>query len=147
MTGGISGLDFAGAAGIFYAKIRKANMDKTKAKKEYKQAKRPMGVYRIRNTQSGKSYIGFSIDLQAGMNRHKAELKFGSHRNSELLAEWKSLGESCFQFEVLDELEQDDKAQADPMEELRILSEMWMRKIEEAGEPVGPVNKSGDRLK
>jgi hypothetical protein len=122
-------------------------MDKTKAKKDYKQAKRPMGVYRIRNTQTGKSYIGFSTDLQAGMNRHKAELKFGSHRNPELLAEWKSLGESCFQFEVLDELEQDDKAQADPMEELRILSEMWMRKIEEAGEPVGTVNKSGDRPK
>ena len=126
---------------------RKSTMDKIKAKREYKQAKRPMGVYRIRNTQSGKSYIGFSIDLQAGMNRQKAELKFGSHRNSELLEDWKSFGESCFQFEVLDVLEQDDKAQADPMEELRILSEMWMRKIEEAGEPVGPVNKSGDRLK
>jgi hypothetical protein len=48
---------------------------------------------------------------------------------------------------VLDELEQDDKAKADPMEELRILSEMWMRKIEEAGELVSPVNRTGDRLK
>jgi hypothetical protein len=122
-------------------------MDKSKAKKDYKQTKRPMGVYRIKNTQTGKSYIGFSTDLQAGMNRQKAELKFGSHRNSELLEEWKSIGESGFQFEVLDELEQDDNTKADPLEELRILSEMWMRKIEEAGGAVGPVIKSGESRK
>jgi hypothetical protein len=122
-------------------------MDKSKAKKQYKQAKRPMGVYRIRNMQNGKSYIGFSSDLQAGMNRQKAELKFGSHRNSELLAEWKSLGESGFQFEVLDELEQDDNAKSDPAEELRILSEMWLHRLEEEGNIVGLVNKAGGGLK
>ena len=93
-----------------------------------------MGVYRIRNSKRGKSYIGFSIDLQAIMNRQKAELKFGSHRNAELLGEWKSLGESAFEFEVLDELERDDQSNADPTEELRILSEMWISKIEKAGD-------------
>ena len=93
-----------------------------------------MGVYRIRNVKGGKSYIGYSIDLQAIMNRQKAELKFGSHRNAELLGEWKSLGESAFEFEVLDELERDDQSNADPTEELRILSEMWISKIEKAGD-------------
>ena len=93
-----------------------------------------MGVYRIRNSKRGKSYIGYSIDLQAIMNRQKAELKFGSHRNAELLGEWKSLGESAFEFEVLDELERDDQSNADPTEELRILSEMWISKIEKAGD-------------
>jgi hypothetical protein len=109
-------------------------MDKSKVKREYKQEKRPMGVYRIRNVKRGKSYIGYSIDLQAIMNRQKAELKFGSHRNAELLGEWKSLGESAFEFEVLDELERDDQSNADPTEELRILSEMWISKIEKAGD-------------
>ena len=111
-------------------------MDRSEAKKEYKQAKRPMGVYRIRNTQNGKSYVGYSIDLQARINRQKAELKFGSHRNSELLAEWKSFGESSFEFEIIDELELDEKSNADPVEELRILSEMWVRKLEKAGSTV-----------
>jgi len=55
-------------------------MDKSTAKKAYKQAKRTMGVYRIRNTRSDKSYVGFSTDMPAKINRHKAELKFGSHR-------------------------------------------------------------------
>lgn len=109
-------------------------MDKSKAKRDYKQAKRPMGVYRIRNTESGKSYVGYSVDLQAILNRHRAELKFGSHRNAELLDEWKALGESAFKFEVLEELEDDDNSNADPKEELRILYDMLVGKIEKAGD-------------
>ena len=111
-------------------------MDRSEAKRQYKQTKRPMGVYRIRNTQNGKSYVGYSIDLQARMNRQKTELKLGSHRNSELLGEWKSFGEASFEFEVLDELEPDEKSRADPLEELRVLSEMWIRKLEKAGSVV-----------
>lgn len=47
-------------------------MDRSEAKKAYKDAKRPMGVYGIENTKNGKSYVGYSIDLQAGINRQKA---------------------------------------------------------------------------
>ena len=108
-------------------------MNRSQAKKDYKQIKRPMGVYRVRNTQNGKSYVGFSTDLQARMNRQKSELKFGSHRNKELLDEWKSFGEAAFEFEVLDELEHDENSSANPLEELRLLSEMWISKIEKAG--------------
>ncbi len=111
-------------------------MDRSEAKKNYKQSSRPMGVYRISNTQNGKAYIGFSLDLQAKINRHKAELKFGSHRNSELLNEWKTFGESSFEFEVLDELDLDEKSKADPIEELNILKDMWISKLEEAGNAV-----------
>lgn len=108
-------------------------MDRAKAKKDYKQARIPMGVYRIHNKQNGKSYIGFSTNLDARMNRHQAELNFGSHRNAELLREWKSFGESSFKFEVLDELDHDENSRADPEEELRILCEMWIHKIEKSG--------------
>ena len=111
-------------------------MDKSAIKKVYKEAKQPMGVYRIRNTQTGKSFVGYSIDVQARINRQKTELKFGRHRNSELLGEWKSFGESSFDFEVLDELELDENSKADPVEELRLLSEMWARKLEKAGSTV-----------
>lgn len=111
-------------------------MDRSEAKKNYKQSIRPMGIYRIRNTQNGKSYIGYSPDLQARMNRHKTELRFGSHRNSGLLGEWKSFGESSFEFEVLDELDLDENSKADPMEELQVLMDMWISKLEKAGEVV-----------
>lgn len=111
-------------------------VNRSEAKKNYKQAKRPMGVYRIRNTRIGKSYVGFSTDLPARLSRHKAELKFGSHRNSELLGEWKSLGESCFEFEVLDELEHDENSKANPAEELSVLTEVWISNLEKAGSSV-----------
>ena len=111
-------------------------MDRSEAKRDYKQTKRPMGVYRIRNTRNGKSYVGFSTDLQARINRQKAELKFGSHRNEELLREWKSFGESSFEFEVLDELAHEEDSTANPVEELRMLAEMWIHKLEKLGSSV-----------
>ncbi len=111
-------------------------MDRSEEKRKYKEAKQAMGVYRIRNTQSGKSYVGFSKDLRAILNRHRTELKFGSHRNKELLGEWKSLGEAAFEFEVLDELKPDDKNRTDPEEDLRTLAEMWIGRLEEEGRSV-----------
>jgi len=112
------------------------SMDRSEAKKYYKQQKRPMGVYTIRNTQNGKSYVGYSTDLQAKINRQKAELKFGSHRNQGLLDEWKTFGESAFEFAVLDELEHEENSNADPEEELRVLSDMWIRRLEKDGDIV-----------
>ncbi len=95
-----------------------------------------MGVYRIRDTQNGRSYLGFSNDLQAIFNRHRTELKFGSHRNKELLAQWKSSGDSAFEFEVLDELEHDPESKTNPAEDLSVLADMWASRLEEAGEVV-----------
>ena len=93
-----------------------------------------MGVYRIRNTRNNKSYVGFDIDLSARINRHKAELNFGSHRNRELQVEWNSIGESFFQFEVLHELNHKENSPASLIEELQVLAEMWTRKLEKAGD-------------
>jgi hypothetical protein len=109
-------------------------LDRSEAKRKYKETKPAMGVYRIRNTQNGQSFVGFSTDLRAIMNRQRTELKFGSHRNAELLDQWKSFGESSFEFEILDELEHDEKSGADPAEDLSILAEMWVRRLEKAGE-------------
>jgi hypothetical protein len=111
-------------------------MDKDAAKKAYKEAKRPMGVYRILNTANGTNYVGFSTNVQARINRHKAELGFRSERTKELQAEWDSLGQAAFRFEMVDELEQDADSTANPVDELRLLADMWIAKLEQAGEPV-----------
>jgi hypothetical protein len=108
-------------------------MDKSTIKKAYKETKRPMGVYRIRSSRNDKVYIGSGTDLQAKINRHKAELRFGSHRNKELQEAWNLLGEPAFEFEVLDVLDHEENPQASPAEELHVLVEMWIRKLEKAG--------------
>lgn len=111
-------------------------MDKSIMKKAYKEAKRSMGVYRITTTASDTVYVGFGTDLPAKINRHKAELRFGSHRSRELQEAWNSFGESTFGFEVLDVLAHEENLAAISTEELHVLLEMWVRKIEAQGHRV-----------
>ena len=95
-----------------------------------------MGVYRIRNSQNDKVYIGFATDLEARFNRHKAELKLGSHRNKELQGIWNSYGESALEFEILDVLDQEEGTQASPDEELNVLTDMWIQKLKKSGNSI-----------
>ncbi len=108
-------------------------MDKSAIKKAYKESKRPMGVYRITSTRNDKIYIGFGTDLPAKINRHKAELKFGTHRNRELQETWNLFGESAFDFEVLDVLDHKENLHTNPAEELPVLLEIWVHKLEKEG--------------
>ena len=101
-----------------------------------------MGVYSIRNSQDDKIYIDYSTNVQARINRHKAELKFGSHQNRKLQETWNSLGESAIQFEVLDVLDLEEGTQANPAEELQILTEMWIEKLAKAGDSTERLNQS-----
>lgn len=108
-------------------------MDKSAIKKEYKQAKQPMGVYRIRVSGHDSVFIGYAVDLTARFNRHKAELKFGNHRNRDLQKLWNSLGEAAFEFDRLDLLEHRENTPEYADEELRTLTDMWVQKLEPEG--------------
>jgi len=111
-------------------------MDRSSLKREYRQAGRPMGVYGITDTVNNTIYIGYGTDVQARLNRHRAELKFGNHRTRKLQEAWNESGEPAFLFEVLDVLDPEKDSEADPGEELRTLAEMWIQKMEKAGNSV-----------
>ena len=111
-------------------------MDKPTMRKAYKEARRPMGVFRIQSTPGDKVYLGSGTDLPARINRHRAELRFGNHRSRELQETWNSLGESAFDFEVLDVLDHEEHLQTEAARELRVLMEMWIRRLEEEGHVV-----------
>jgi len=117
----------------FSIQERNTGMDRSTMKKAYKEAGRPMGVFGIKSTRDDKIYVGFGTDLPARINRHKAELRFKNHRNRELQESWTLLGESAFDFEVLDVFDHEENPKADPVEELRVLAEMWIRRVEEEG--------------
>ena len=97
---------------------------KKEIKEEYKQMRFPMGVFQIRNISNNKVLIDNSIDMRAKWNRHKMELKFGSHRNRELQKDWKEKGEENFVFEILSELKHDDEENVNYPEELKLLQQM-----------------------
>ena len=44
-------------------------MDKKAVIRQYKETRRPMGVFQVRNKVDGKVMIGVSVDLPAMLNR------------------------------------------------------------------------------
>ena len=90
----------------------------------------PMGVFQIRNLINNKVFIDSSVDMKAKWNRHKAELRFGSHRNKLLQEEWNEYGEDNFVFEVLSELEKKDEPHINYQKELKLLQEMVIAEMD-----------------
>ncbi len=97
--------------------------------REYKRTPKQMGVYCIRNTANGKSFIGASRDIQARFNRHRMELKMKKEPVAALQSDWLEFSEAAFTFEVLDHLEPLEREAYDPTEDLKALAEMWIEKL------------------
>lgn len=110
-------------------------MDRAALKAAYKRSKTITGVYSIGHPANKKIFIGCSLNIVAKINRHKAELRFGSHRNAELQELQRVLGETELNYEIIDVLEIDEKKASNGMvlEELQLLTEMWIGKLERAG--------------
>ena len=109
-------------------------MDKKALSREYKESARPMGVFQIRNTVNGKVLIGMSANLPAILNRHRAELRLGGHRNRALQQDWNELGAEAFELEILDTLPPSDRPAYDPADDLKALEALWLEKLMPFGE-------------
>ncbi len=93
-------------------------------KEEYKEMKFSMGVFQVKNTSNNKVFIDNSVDMTSRWNRHKTELRFGSHKNRELQKDWNEKGEANFVFEILSELKQEDDKKGDYQMKLKLLQRM-----------------------
>ncbi len=100
----------------------------------YKEGARPMGIFRVRNTKTGRSLVGSSVDLPSMLNRQRAQLRGHAHASRALQRDWNELGAEAFAFEVLDTLEPRDTPGYQPADELRALLELWREKLVAAGE-------------
>jgi len=109
-------------------------MDKREIKREYKEAAVAAGVYRVWNKQRDRSLVGSNVNVNAILNRHRAELRMGGHRNRELQGDWNEIGEDGFVFEVLDTLPANDKPGYDVKGDLRVLEELWLERLQPYGE-------------
>lgn len=109
-------------------------MNRRELSRAYRETRRPMGVYRVRNTVDGRSLVGRSVDLPSILNRERAQLRLGAHRNAELQRDWNALGPDAFAFEVLDTLSPPEQPDYDPTEDLRVLEALWLERLEPFGE-------------
>ena len=120
-----------------------SQIDRKARMREYKETPRPAGVYRVRNTATGKSLVGSTVDLPGMLNRQRFQLENGSHPDRELQSDWNELGSGAFEFEVLDRLEPKAEPAYDPTEDLRVLKEMWLQKLTVSGEPLYRQSRRG----
>lgn len=109
-------------------------MDKKALTREYKETRRPMGIYCIKNTVNGKLLVAKSIDLPSILNRQRGQLRLGSHPNPTLQKELSEYGADAFEVEVLDTLKVPNQADYDPSADLRTLEQMWLDKLSPFGE-------------
>ena len=104
--------------------------------REYKEAARPAGVFRVRNTETGRTLIGHSVDLPGMLNRQRFQLRSGAHPNGELQSDWRQWGADAFAFEVVDLLEPAEGSEQISTEDLKSLAAAWAEKLAEEGVPL-----------
>ncbi len=105
-------------------------MNKKEMKAKYKQTPLAMGIYQIRNLKNGKIFIASAKDLRGRINSSKFQLKNGSHPNREMQRDYNEVGEEGFSFDVLDYLKPKEDLNYDYTDELRVLEEMWLDKLQ-----------------
>lgn len=62
-------------------------------------------IYAIRNTVTGKSYVGSASDFSGRKKCHLSRLRKGNHHSVILQRSWNKYGEDCFRFEILERVE------------------------------------------
>jgi len=63
------------------------------------------GIYSIRNTISGRIYVGSSVQVRERWKHHKLALRKGTHHSRPLQRSWIKHGEAAFVFELLEVIE------------------------------------------
>lgn len=97
--------------------------------RNYKETRRPMGIFCVRNTVTGQVLIGSSMDLPGILNRQRWQLEQGGHPNRALQNDWNTLGPQSFAFETLDTLSAPEDPAYQPANDLKELLDMWMEKL------------------
>ncbi len=66
-------------------------------------AEKRCGIYQIRHIESGRAYIGHSVNILKRWNKHRQDLTNNKHHSPHLQWAWNKHGKESFVFEVLEE--------------------------------------------
>ena len=102
--------------------------------REYKERKKPAGVFQVKNTVNGKILLGSSLNLEGPLNSHKFMLTIGRHLNEALQREWNDYGGDAFVFEILEVVKVKNDPDFNVGDELTLLEEIWLGKLRPFGE-------------
>jgi len=113
-------------------------MDKTQQaalKTAYRQQAPALGIITLQHLPSGRTLLAASRNAPGALNRHRFELKLGTHRNAALLADWRRDGETAFRCEIIDTVKVQDDPDFDTDGELASLLELHLSQLQELGQP------------
>ena len=102
--------------------------------REYKERRIPAGIFQIKNTVNGKILLCSSLNLEGRLNRHKFQLTTGLHPNPDLQKDWNEYGAGKFQFDVLEVVKIKDDPDFNLEDELTLLEQIWLEKLNPFGE-------------
>ena len=103
-------------------------------KREYKERKKPAGVFQVKNIANGKLLLGSSLNLEGPLSGHKFMLTIGRHRNEALQKDWNEYGPDKFVFEILEVVKVKDDPSFNLSDELTLLEQIWLEKLRPFGE-------------
>lgn len=102
-----------------------------KLRDQYKQRRMLGGVYRIRNTVTGRFLLAWEDDLVGAENRLQFSQQTGGCSLPWLREDWNAHGPDSFVFERLEELEQKEtQTREEFLSDLETLLEMWEEKTD-----------------
>jgi hypothetical protein len=81
--------------------------DRKAALRAYKERKPRPGIYAVREMATGRAWAASARDLDTTKNGLWLALNQGRHLDRSLQAEWKRLGESAFEFVILEILKEE----------------------------------------
>ena len=103
-------------------------------KREYKERKKPTGVFQVKNTVNGKVLLGSSLNSEGSLNKHKFMLSIGTHQNKAIQEDWNEYGSDKFVFEILEIVKIKDDPNFNLSDELTILEQIWLEELQPFGE-------------
>lgn len=101
---------------------------------EYKERAKPAGIFQVKNTANGKVLLGSSLNLEGPLNSQRFMLKTGAHKNKALQKDWDEFGPDTFVFEILEEVKVKDDPNFNLKDELTLLEQIWLEKLQPVGE-------------
>jgi biotin operon repressor len=107
---------------------------RSEMKRRYREAPREAGVFHVKNTVDGTVLLGSTKNLHGPLNKHRFLLSIGRHWNKKMQEDWDRLGPDAFVFEVLEVVKMKDDPTFDVEDELSLLEEKWIEKVQPFGD-------------
>lgn len=92
----------------------------------YKERKTVAGVYAVRCTQSGETWVGGSRNVDSQQNGLWFGLRTGGHINRAMQAAWAAHGAGAFTFEILERLDDEDLTPMGRADLLKARERHWL---------------------